>query len=245
MMASLSPSLLLRVWEEGLGHHPADRPILILRAGEPGAEDLASLPIFECDRRLLRLRQATFGDRLSCLVNCPACGLKQEFELSVTQLLTAYEEPEPGADQSIEMQGYRILLRPLQGRDLSEAARCSDLEAAEHLLVSRAIASATSPEGEVSPDELPAALRQEVKEKLSERESATDVSLDVACYECGERWAPVLDIGAYLWAELETEARRLLLHVAALARRYGWAEGDILAMSPARRRAYLNLEGLA
>ena len=38
-------------------------------------------------------------------------------------------------------------------------------------------------------------------------------------------------------------ALRLLGHVHALARAYGWREADILAMSPARRQVYLDLAG--
>jgi hypothetical protein len=50
-----------------------------------------------------------------------------------------------------------------------------------------------------------------------------------------------MDVAAFVWAEIESEARRLLLEVDVLARRYGWSERDILDMSPIRRYQYLEL----
>ena len=47
----------------------------------------------------------------------------------------------------------------------------------------------------------------------------------------------------YLWKEVLIEARRLLREVNALARTYHWREADILALSPRRRQAYLELAG--
>lgn len=240
MLAALTSSALLSVWEEGIGRQPLDRTLLILQAADPARADLASLPVAECDRLLLCLRQATFGDRMTSLANCPDCGLSQEFELSAAELLSAYHQ-NAGWEKTIEVQGYRVRLRPLLCRDLSEAAGCKGIEEASRLLMSRAIAQANSPQGEVIIPELPDAVWQAVEQELSERER--EVTLDIVCHQCGHCWAPLFDIGSYLWDELESEARRLLIDVAALASRYGWSEADILSMSPFRRHAYLNLEG--
>jgi hypothetical protein len=51
----------------------------------------------------------------------------------------------------------------------------------------------------------------------------------------------LFDIGRYLWEELRAQAVRLLHEVHTLARFYGWREADILALSAARRHAYLEL----
>jgi predicted RNA-binding Zn-ribbon protein involved in translation (DUF1610 family) len=67
----------------------------------------------------------------------------------------------------------------------------------------------------------------------------TSVALD--CPACGHAWLADVDVAEVFWAEVTAEARRLLHEVAALARAYGWREADVLAMSAARRRAYLEL----
>jgi hypothetical protein len=50
-----------------------------------------------------------------------------------------------------------------------------------------------------------------------------------------------LDIASYLWSEIHAWAGRMLRDVHALAAAYGWREADILAMSPWRRQAYLEM----
>jgi hypothetical protein len=49
----------------------------------------------------------------------------------------------------------------------------------------------------------------------------------------------VCDIAAYLWQELHNWAVRVLDEVNILARAYAWREDDILALSPWRRRYYI------
>jgi hypothetical protein len=65
--------------------------------------------------------------------------------------------------------------------------------------------------------------------------------LDFICPVCGHAGQTLFDIAGYLWEEIRTQAQRLLHEVHALARAYGWREGDILALSAARRRAYLEM----
>ena len=49
------------------------------------------------------------------------------------------------------------------------------------------------------------------------------------------------DIAGFFWAELDAWARRLLREIHTLARFYGWSEAEILALSPLRRRCYLEM----
>lgn len=68
-----------------------------------------------------------------------------------------------------------------------------------------------------------------------------ELTLEIACPECGAATPAELDIAAYLWTELDAWARDLLLDVHLLASAYGWSEPEILALSPLRRRYYLEL----
>ena len=45
----------------------------------------------------------------------------------------------------------------------------------------------------------------------------------------------------FLWNDVDRWARALFGTVDTLARAYGWREADVLALSPRRRRVYLNL----
>ena len=77
--------------------------------------------------------------------------------------------------------------------------------------------------------------------EMSARDPQAEVLLDLTCPGVRREWQAVFDIAAYFWAELAAEAKRLLREVDALARAYGWREADILALSPRRRQAYLEL----
>ncbi|MBP8536574.1 hypothetical protein [Streptomyces sp. MK37H] len=117
---------------------------------------------------------------------------------------------------------------------------------ARRALLARCIVSVHRSGRPVPADRLPAAeLPEPVQRRLAEAaeraDPAADVTLNVACPECGEATRAELDIASYLWAELDHWARDLLLDVHLLATAYGWSEPQILALSPLRRRYYLEL----
>jgi hypothetical protein len=68
-------------------------------------------------------------------------------------------------------------------------------------------------------------------------------AFDLACDNCGKRSSSVFDIRAFFWRELSARAQQIVLDVHDLARAYGWRESDVLSLSPARRRRYLELVG--
>lgn len=70
-----------------------------------------------------------------------------------------------------------------------------------------------------------------------------DLELDGVCPACRECWVAPFAIESFLWSELETWALSTLRDVHVLASAYGWSEPRILALSPARRAAYLELAG--
>jgi hypothetical protein len=67
--------------------------------------------------------------------------------------------------------------------------------------------------------------------------------VELACPTCGHAWQAQLDVAEFLWAGVNTAAGRLLEDVHALAAACGWSEGDVLALSARRRRAYRELAG--
>jgi hypothetical protein len=82
-------------------------------------------------------------------------------------------------------------------------------------------------------------------EAAAAADPGADIGLDVPCSECGYRAKAVFDIASSLWAELDSWARGTLFDVHVLAAAYGWTEPEVLALSPARRRRYLELVGHA
>jgi len=91
--------------------------------------------------------------------------------------------------------------------------------------------------------EIPDGVADAVSERMAEADPQADVRLALACPECGHRWQAVLDVVSFLWAEIHAWAIRLLRDVHVLAATYGWREVDILALTPWRRQAYLDMIG--
>lgn len=233
-----SETEVLALWERGLGRHPIDRALLLCAYARPDipASRLADLPLGTLNAALLSLREASFGPRFDAYVDCERCGGRLELALDTGQLLAGAGDGGP-LPAAIEIAGCRF--RAPSSRDLAAVAGERDPEAAVLKFLDRCrVEGATGnlAGNAVSPDAFEAAL--ETLDPLA------DLALALACEDCGHRWTAGLDIGALLWEEIEARARALLAEVHRLARAYGWTEPEILALSPRRRAAYLDMVDL-
>ncbi len=66
-----------------------------------------------------------------------------------------------------------------------------------------------------------------------------ELLVTLTCPACSHEWSAVLDPVEFVWERLERWARHLGDDVHVLASAYGWSEADILALTPQRRRLYL------
>ncbi|MFD5750764.1 hypothetical protein [Streptomyces sp. NPDC127033] len=244
-MTPTGPAELLATWEAGLAQHGSGRSLLLHRAARPGAatDTLLSLPVGEREADLFALRRALFGERMQVRAECGACGAAMEFDLDAT----AFGARGPGRDGPLRVtEGEWVVeFRLPTVADLAAAGAAADVAEARRLLVARCTVSAVR-DGAAAPPErlaelLPVGVQRRLAEAAAEADPAAEVTLNVSCPECGGATAAELDISSYLWAELDTWARDLLLDVHLLATAYGWSEPEILALSPLRRRYYLEL----
>jgi hypothetical protein len=208
---------LLEAWGQSAALGPVGREDELLRLAFP-EDDAEALPTGERSARLLELRELLFGRELEGTAACPECGEAVEYSLDAAQL--------PSDAQPAELEPA---LRAPTGADLAAVAAALDVEAARELLVERCVGPGLSPE-----------IVAAAVERLAAADPLGDAELALACPECGSRWNVSLDIGAWLWSELESWARRTVLDVHALASAYGWSEADVLALGP-RRELYLEL----
>jgi hypothetical protein len=80
-----------------------------------------------------------------------------------------------------------------------------------------------------------------VAEAMGRADPQAAAEIALTCPACAHRWTVAFDAGAFLWAEIQAWAQQILRDVHTLAAAYGWNEAEILALPPARRRAYLDL----
>jgi hypothetical protein len=131
-------------------------------------------------------------------------------ELDVTLSVAALLSEMPPADTHLRI--------PNAG-DLAAIAAAGDVESGVARLLERLAPS--------SEDEVAAA------------DPGAEIRLVSACPACGARNEAYFDAPSFLWKEVHALAHDVLWDVHALARAYGWDEATILALTPGRRRFYL------
>ncbi|MGM9474537.1 hypothetical protein ACS5PJ_21410 [Pseudarthrobacter sp. YS3] len=187
---------------------------------------------------LLRLRRDLFGDHVQAIGSCPACGAELDIVFGVSGLLRSLPETQGGPGPAeVVVDGYAVLVRPPTSADVLAVLEEEPVREAGARLFDRCVVRVTGPSVVPSAGRVPAA----VAEEISKRDPGASIELVLDCAECGHRWAEVLDVVGFVWAEVNAWARRTLRQVHTLARAYGWRERDILAMTPRRRAAYLGL----
>lgn len=229
---------LLKVWEAGAHASPALRGVLLMGAALAPlpAEALLGASIGHRDAWLLNLREVLFGSRIECLTRCPGCGEPVEIDFQAADIRAAHAEPHHVCriGDGAAAQCFRL---PTSA-DLLALEGVLDADAAEQELLRRCRLDGA---GAAAP--LAAGVADAVIRAMSQADPQAEVLLDLACPACGHRSTALFDIVAHLWAELDHWAGGMLRKVDTLASRYGWSEDSILAMSGARRAAYLDLAG--
>lgn len=242
-MKALSAADILELCERGAGLHSIDRALLVLCAADPECERdaLARLPLGTRDAHLLSVRRLTLGNHLDAEAQCPLCDERLDFALDCSALLER-ALPAP-AEWTIESNACRLTIRPLDSRDAAAAAQCMSLEAARDTLLARSVVALTRDGEELAVDALPESVRDALAASLSANDPGAEWLLDLACPACGYSSQSVFDVADFVWREIEARGAQLLTEVHALAGAYGWREAEILALSPARRAAYISLLG--
>ncbi|WP_345672640.1 hypothetical protein, partial [Streptomyces phyllanthi] len=238
-MAITGAAELLATWEAGLAEAPAGRALLLHSTARPDldAGTLPVLPVGEREVDLFTLRRALFGERMQVRLECGACGEDMEFDLDAGEFARSLHRPEDSAVAVVQVrqEGWEVEFRVPAVADLTAAARDADPRAA---LLARCLVSAVRDGTAVAADELPVPVQRRIAEAVEAADPGADVTLTIGCPECGQATRAELDIASYLWTELDTWARDVLLDVHLLATAYGWTEPEILALSPLRRRYY-------
>jgi hypothetical protein len=241
-MRVLSSSELLGVWECERGAGQIERALSLLEAASPdlARDALAELPVGRRDARLLRLRELTFGPQLVCHAACPACSESLELNFSVDDI-KAMTEAEMLETFTSRLRDYDVHFRLPNSLDLLAVAHCAELDAAHQLLFERCITFAQHGDAEIGPDNLPPEVSEQVVKQMSQADPQANVELALRCPACQHEWQALFDIVSFFWSEIDAWARRLLQEVHIIAMAYGWREADTLALSPQRRRLYLEM----
>lgn len=236
-------SALLALWERALALDASAREAWLANDGGVLAP---AATLGEQRARLLRALVPWCGHRLALRSRCPRCGDAVAFDVDPAAL--AAGEAAAGEELELDESGWEVRFRPLAPADIDAALRESgdgDEPAFVQRLLARCVLAARRDGVEQPPLGLPAEVAQRLVERLEAADPLASVAFEVACPHCAHAWQAPFDAGSALWAHVQSAAGRLLAEIDALARRYGWSEQQILSLGPTRRRAYLQLAGLA
>ena len=255
-MKRLADSDLLVLWEGGMSRHPLDRALLVLGAAMPETpyERLADWPLGRRNRALAELRLRSFGNHLQGWIACASCGERLEFDLDSRVIVDAGREAEESADADagamiiVNQQAFRLPT----SRDVALAAHESDARLAairivESCRVALPHAANVPASREVTGIDDPAAANwsddalDEIGERMAAADPLAETRLALHCPQCERDWEETLDIGEFMWAEIEARARRLLREVHLLATAYGWTETEVLTLGENRRARYVEM----
>lgn len=241
-MRPLTTERALRAWEHGQRGDPMDQALALLQATitEVGGDELAHLPVGQRDALLCRLRSRTFGPEVRGFAACPKCSTRLEFGLDLRAFDVDQSLERRLGPQELEIKGHEIVVRLPDTRDL-QAVRdgCGDSGSGRDLLLERCVLSCRRRGRDVPPRELPEKVVERLGERMAELDPLAELPLSIACARCRHEWLVYLDLALMMWHEVSEQAERLLQEIHLLARAYGWTEPQILALTPARRRFYI------
>jgi hypothetical protein len=236
---------MLLAFEQGADASPGERALILLKLarGLESEAALAALPVGRRDAALIDMHRSLFGEVAQAAADCPRCGEKLEIDVPL-QRIGAEPVADPPGRFLFRSDAREIAYRLPNAGDLSAIGATPGLEdpaSAAHALVARCLLDAQ--------DQIPLLPREvdALGEALAASVAATDplaqILLAMECPACALRWEASFDIVEFLWRRLEEQIAALLRDVHLIASRYGWRERDILALSPFRRRRYLELIG--
>jgi len=241
-MGGIEEPELLDLWERGRPLAALERGELLLGAACPGtpAEELSRLSIGRRDACLLRLRELTFGPDMRALTKCPGCAERLELQFGTSDILVD-ESGDTTETAEVKVEGYGITVRAPNTLDLRAVSAARDLEKARRDLIERCVVAAVRGTTALTVDELPEGVLAAAVERMEGLDPQAEVDLSLECPSCRHASTVAFDIASYFWEEIASRAKHLLHEIDVLARVYGWSEGEVLALSPGRRQAYLDL----
>jgi len=205
-----------------------------------------ALPVGDREALLLHLRKLTFGDRMSCILDCPQCETKLDIDLHVSDLLLPpYAQPAYWFRIPLPAEKLLVTFRLPTGADQEAVADLAshDPRNAAAAILERCLHS-VSRDGvtlEAIPNELPHSLLEPIAAFMAEHDPQAELLLHNECPACAHPFNVLLDMRQYLAEEINQRLRYLYREVHLLAWYYHWSEADILQMTRPHRKIYLDL----
>ena len=227
---------VVEMWERGAARSSTERGLLLMEFAFPESafEERSGLSIGHRDSCLMDLRRRLFGSAVETISACTGCGAAIAIDFDVDNVRAPHAAP--GTVVELDVGDRRLRFRLPNSTDLLAIEEESDPVRAERRLLDRCLC-----QEEAGDSERAQAEAERISRALAGADPQAELILSIACPDCGAVADARFDIVLHLWSEIEDWVSGLLEDVGRLAARFGWSERDILAMTHARRQAYLGL----
>jgi hypothetical protein len=225
----MTPAEMLSFWETGSRLSPLDRGVLATQVAGVPASQAADLPLGERNRVLARLYREHFGGALDGFTQCTECGEKLEFHFDLEPVA---DSPPIEASHPVVVGRWKFHLPT--SRALAMALTSGEEASAGYRLLAHCLTEPAGADPGWSEEEMLA-----IEESLAAADSLAEILIGFQCPECGAGFEDALDLGGFLWSEIENSARQLFDDIHLLASAYGWTEDEVLRLSSLRREAYV------
>jgi hypothetical protein len=199
---------------------------------------------------MMRLRELTLGNRINAVLRCgnPDCGQEMDIALNLDEL----NSPERHLAQRIftfavtsERDRFEIEFRLPTGAH-QEAAADSISNDDELAVVKLLAMTITTINGNSDIDvssvaALPASVLKAIEARMEELAPLQTIELNAVCVECEQPFVSDFDVTSFFLAELQQYRRVLEREVHCIAWHYHWPEHEILSLTRAKRRRYIDL----
>jgi hypothetical protein len=186
---------------------------------------------------MLKLREATFGERVQGSVRCPwpGCGERVAVSFALGDVPVT-EAADPGPSYSVELEddGGTVAFRLPTGEDQEAVAPLLDADGETAALTALLERCVHGDAADLSPR-----ARAAVEAAMAEVAPRVDLTLEITCAECGRGFDAPLDLQDFFFGELRASAPLLHREVHQLAINYHWSEREIMEMPRERRARYL------
>lgn len=192
------------------------------------------LSVGDRDFLVLKLYQATFGDRLSLVPVCPRreCGAKMDLDLNLSDI--PVEERPLLASYRVRLEGAgEIEFRLPRGGDQERLAALSGVSPEE--------AHARLLEACVLAGELPAGAREALTEAIEQHAPHVESDIELTCPECGHLFDAEIDMASTLLQEVARGRAAFERGLHLLALHYHWPPSELYALTRPRRQRFLRL----
>jgi hypothetical protein len=208
--------------------------VSIFGTGESAKEALPRMPLGDCIRLILLLRESTLGPVFACELSCPACGE----EIAVSIRVDALKREVPAqAHQDFQLGDFLVRLRPVVARDLDPVFDGHGGPALADDLARSCVVASDPP----LPDPLGEDLASGIAAKLGELDSGAETTLRLSCPACKTKSSIPFSVEGFFFQEMDARYGQLERDVHCLAFNYHWTEGAILSLPSGRRKLYVDL----